>query len=60
MCMGQYSVLDPRCVNWSQRDSELVCFWCNADLQRVDWYTKEASLEHAEDCPMRTQWEVEE
>jgi hypothetical protein len=56
MCMGEFSVVDPRCCNWSNRAMGMPCYWCGIDLSPNNWASKEASLLHDKSCPMRTLW----
>jgi hypothetical protein len=52
MCMGQFYVTDPRCVNYGKDN----CIFCGAKLN-TNWAEKEAQKDHKKTCPMYLIWE---
>ena len=52
MCWGQFSVIDPRCLNYNHVQWPGECFWCHYPLDKETWATKEECRNHAESCPM--------
>lgn len=51
MCMGQFSVIDPRCGNYTLALEGKNCYWCNTSLGK-DWYNYIEMLKHPIDCFM--------